>query len=86
MKWVTRERARVDRIACPWLIKRFVDPDPQFLFVPVAQVLETAKRESAIPYDIPDVELGHHGPQCSFDAFIDRFELDDPDRPRRRHR
>src|SRR4029077_2161681 len=78
MKWVTRERARVDRIACPWLITRFVDPDPKFLFVPVAQVLETAKRESAIPYDIPSVELGHHGPQCSFDAFIDRFELDDP--------
>ena len=78
MKWVTRERARVDRIACPWLIARFVDSDPQFLFVPAPQVLDTAKREGAIPYDIPDVELGHHGPKCSFDAFIDRFELDDP--------
>jgi protein-tyrosine-phosphatase len=78
MKWVTRERARVDRIACPWLIARFVDPDPQFLFVPATQVLETAKREDAIPYDVPDVELGHHGPKCSFDAFIERFELDDP--------
>jgi len=78
MKWVTRERARVDRIACPWLITRFVDPDPQFLFVPAPQVLETAKREGAIPYDIPNVELGHHGPKCSFDAFIERFELDDP--------
>src|SRR5262245_27486294 len=78
MKWITRERARVDRIACPWLISRFVDPKPEFLFVPTAQVLEVAKREQAIPYDIPNVELGHHGPQCSFDAFIDRFELHDP--------
>jgi protein-tyrosine-phosphatase len=78
MKWVTRERARVDRIACPWLITRFVDPEPQFLFVPASKVLETARREGAIPYDIPDVELGHHGPHCSFDAFIERFELDDP--------
>jgi protein-tyrosine-phosphatase len=78
MKWVTRERARVDRIACPWLITRFVDPQPEFLFVPAAKVLETARRESAIPYDIPGVELGHHGPRCSFDAFIERFELDDP--------
>jgi protein-tyrosine-phosphatase len=78
MKWVTRERARVDRIACPWLIARFIDPRPEFLFVPSAKVLETAKREDAIPYDIPNVELGHHGPQCSFDAFIERFELDDP--------
>jgi protein-tyrosine-phosphatase len=78
MKWVTRERARVDRIACPWLITRFVDPQPEFLFVPAAKVPETAKRENAIPYDIPNVELGHHGPQCSFDAFIERFELDDP--------
>ena len=78
MKWVTRERARVDRIACPWLIARFVDADPQFLFVPATQVLETARREDAIPYDVPNVELGHHGPKCSFDAFIERFELDDP--------
>src|SRR5687767_8076905 len=78
MKWVTREHARVDRIACPWLITRFVDPEPQFLFVPAAEVLETARRENAVPYDIPNVELGHHGPQCSFDAFIERFELDDP--------
>lgn len=78
MKWITRERARVDRIACPWLITRFIDPKPEFLFVPAAQVLEIAKREDAIPYDIPNVELGHHGPQCSFDAFIDRYELADP--------
>jgi protein-tyrosine-phosphatase len=78
MKWITRERARVDRIACPWLISRFVDPKPQFLFVPAKEVRAAAQRENAIPYDIPDVELGHRGPLCSFDAFIDRYELDDP--------
>ncbi len=78
MKWVTRERARVDRIACPWLISRFVDPKPEFLFVPASQVREVARREHATPYDIPDVELGHRGPRCSFDAFVERYELDDP--------
>jgi protein-tyrosine-phosphatase len=78
MKWVTRERARVDRIACPWLISRFVDPKPEFLFVPANQVQEVARRERAIPYDVPNVELGHHGPQCSFDAFVERYELADP--------
>jgi protein-tyrosine-phosphatase len=78
MKWITRERARVDRIACPWLISRFIDPTPEFLFVPANQVLEVAKREGAIAYDIPNVELGHHGPQCSFDAFVERYELDEP--------
>jgi protein-tyrosine-phosphatase len=78
MKWITRERARVDRIACPWLISRFVDPEPQFLFVPAREVPAEAKRQNAIPYDIPDVELGHRGPLCSFDAFIDRYELADP--------
>ena len=78
MKWITRERARVDRIACPWLITRFVDPKPEFLFVPAAQVLDAAKRDGAIPYDIPGAELGHQGPRCSFDAFVDRYELDDP--------
>jgi protein-tyrosine-phosphatase len=78
MKWVTRERARVDRIAWPWLITRFIDPKPEFLVVPARDVLAVAKREDAIPYDIPDVELGHHGRLCSFDAFIDRYELVDP--------
>jgi protein-tyrosine-phosphatase len=78
MKWVTRERARVDRIACPWLITRFIDPKPEFLFVPAREVPAVAKREQAIPYDIPDVELGHRGRLCSFDAFIDRYELADP--------
>jgi protein-tyrosine-phosphatase len=78
MKWITRERARVDRIACPWLITRFVDPKPEFLFVPAREVLAAARREAAIPYDVPDVELGHHGRFCSFDAFVDRYELADP--------
>jgi protein-tyrosine-phosphatase len=78
MKWITRERARVDRIGCPWLISRFIDPAPELLFVPAAEVLATAKREGAIPYDVPNVELGHHGPRCSFDAFLERYELDDP--------
>ena len=78
MKWITRERARVDRIACPWLISRFIDPKPEFLFVPASQVLDAAKREGAIPYDVPNVELGHHGAECSFDAFVARYELDDP--------
>jgi hypothetical protein len=78
MKWITRERARVDRIACPWLITRFVDPAPEFLFVPPADVMAVAAREQAIAYDVPAVELGHHGPRCSFDAFIDRYDLDHP--------
>jgi hypothetical protein len=78
MKWVTREKARVDRIACPWLITRFIDKEPTFLFVPSRDVLAVAKREDAIPYDVPDVELGHHGDQCSFDAFLDKYKLKDP--------
>ena len=78
MKWVTREKARVDRIACPWLITRFIDKEPTFLFVPARDVLAVAKKEDAIPYDVPDVELGHHGDQCSFDAFVDKYKLTDP--------
>jgi hypothetical protein len=78
MKWVTRENARVDRIACPWLISRFVDPDPTFLFVPADRVLQVAEREQAIPYDVPNVELGHHGDRCSFDAILDKYALTDP--------
>lgn len=71
MKWVTREKARVDRIACPWLIDRFIDRDPVSLFfVPAVEVMKVAEREQAIPYDVPGVELGHHGEQCSFDAFL----------------
>ena len=78
MKWITRERARVDRIACPWLISRFIDPQPEFIFVLAKEVASEAKKRGAIPYDIPNVDLGHHGPECSFDAFVDRYELTDP--------
>lgn len=78
MKWVTREKARVDRIACPWLIGRFIDREPVFRFVPAAEVMAVAARDQAIPYDVPDVELGHHGDRCSFDAFLEKYELDDP--------
>jgi hypothetical protein len=78
MKWVTREKARVDRIACPWLISRFVDREPVFLFVPAADVMKVAQREQAIPYDVPGVELGHHGHHCSCDAFLEKYELDEP--------
>ena len=77
MKWVTRERARVDRIACPWLISRFIDPKPEFLFVPAPQVPEMAKGAGAIPYDIADVEFGHHGEECSFDAIVRRYDIHD---------
>lgn len=76
MKWVTRERPKVDRIACPWLIKRFVDPDAVFLYAPKDDVLAVAEREGATPYDIPGAELGHHGDQCSFDAIVRKYDLD----------
>src|SRR5262249_9468083 len=79
MKWITRERAKVDRIACPWLISRFIDPQPEFLYVPVDQVLAEATTQGAIPYDIPDVELGHKGPLCSFDALMHKYELQGTD-------
>ena len=78
MKWITREKARVDRIACPWLISRFIDRDAEFLFVPSDQVMTVASRDQAIPYDVPDVELGHHGDHCSFDAFLEKYRLHDP--------
>jgi hypothetical protein len=79
MKWVTRERPKVDRIACPWLIKRFVDPAAEFLYAPKDEVLAVARREGATPYDIPDAELGHHADQCSFDAIVARYHLADKD-------
>ena len=77
MKWVTRARPKVDRVACPWLIKRFVDPNAEFLYVPPDQVMEVAKREDAIPFDVANVELGHNGPECSFDAIIKKYNLTD---------
>src|SRR5215471_16206312 len=75
MKWITRERVKVDRVACPWLIKRFIDPQAEFLFVPADKVMEIAHKEQAIPYDVPDVELGHHGKECSFEAILKKYNL-----------
>jgi len=78
MKWVTRSHAHVDRVACPWLIQRFVDSEAEFIFVPASRIEDIAKREGAIPFDAPGVELGHHGDQCSFDAIIGKYGLKDP--------
>jgi len=78
MQWITRERPKIDRIACPWLIARFIDQDPEFLYVPAREVLSTAKATGAIPYDIPNVELSHVGELCSFDAFLAKYHLHDP--------
>lgn len=78
MKWVTRARPKVDRIACPWLIKRFVDQDAEFLYVPTDQVNVVAERDGAIPFDAPGVELGHHGAECSFDAILEKYHISDP--------
>jgi hypothetical protein len=78
MKWVTRERPKIDRIACPWLILRFIDADAEFLYVPAQRVLAVAEEAQAIPYDVPGVELGHVGELCSFDAFLSRYALNDP--------
>ena len=75
MKWVTREHVKVDRVACPWLIRKFIDPQAEFLFVPAEQVMEVAKREGATPYDVKGVEFGHHGKECSFDALVKKHGL-----------
>jgi hypothetical protein len=78
MKWVTRERPKIDRIACPWLIQRFIDREAEFLYVPATDVLRVAQETGATPYDIPGVEMGHVGELCSFDAFVAKYHLDDP--------
>lgn len=78
MKWITRERPKIDRIACPWLITRFIDQAPEFLYVPAADVLKIAKKKDAVPYDIPGVELSHEGELCSFDAFLKKYKLTNP--------
>ena len=78
MKWITRERPKIDRIACPWLIARFIDPAAEFLFVPSGDVLRIAAEAGAVPYDIPGVELSHVGELCSFDAFLAKYGLADP--------
>lgn len=77
MKWITRERPKIDRIACPWLIERFIDKAPEFLYVPAKDVLHVAKETGAIAYDIPGVELSHVGEYCSFDAFLSKYRLTD---------
>jgi hypothetical protein len=78
MKWVTRARPKVDRVACPWLIKRFIDPNAEILYVPSDEVMTVADKEGAIPFDVTNVELGHHGPECSFDAILKKYNLTDP--------
>lgn len=78
MKWVTRERPKIDRIACPWLIARFIDPEAEFLYVPAGEVMKVAGETGAIPYDVPGVKYGHEGELCSFDAFIKHHNLSDP--------
>ena len=75
MKWITREHVKVDRVACPWLIKKFVDKDAEFLFVPTDQVMEVAEREGATLYDVKNVELGHRGKACSFEAILKKYHL-----------
>jgi len=77
-RWVTRERPKIDRIACPWLIARFVDPEAEFLYVPAKEVAQAAEARDAVPYDVPGVHFGHEGDRCSFDAFIRHFRLADP--------
>lgn len=78
MKWITREHPKIDRIACPWLIARFIDQEAEFLYVPAKEVLRVAEETGAIPYDIPDVELAHVGEFCSFDAILKKYALNDP--------
>lgn len=77
MRWVTRERPKIDRIACPWLIERFIDQSAEFVFVPSAEVLKVAEQTGAIPYDIPGAALSHVGERCSFDAFLEKYNLRD---------
>lgn len=75
MRWITREKVKVDRVACPWLIRKFVDPGAEFFFVPADRVASEAERLGAVPFDVPRAELGHHGPECSFDAVVAKYGL-----------
>jgi hypothetical protein len=77
MKWVTRSHVHVDRVACPWLIRRFIDSEAKFLFVPKSRINEVAEKEGAIPFDVPDAELGHRDGKCSFDSIIEKYGLID---------
>jgi hypothetical protein len=79
MRWITREHVKVDRVACPWLIGRFVDPDAEFIFVPADQVAAEAERLDATPFDVKGAELGHHGQRCTFEAILDRYGLAETD-------
>ncbi|HAO80637.1 MAG TPA: chromate resistance protein [Verrucomicrobia subdivision 3 bacterium] len=78
MKWITREKVKVDRVACPWLIKKFVDPQAEFLFVPANQIESKAKKLGAMPFDIDGCELGHHGEDVSFNSILKKYKLTDP--------
>jgi len=78
MKWVTRARPKIDRIACPWLIARFIDKEPEFFYAPASEVLAVAEKTGAVPYDIPGVEMTHVGELCSFDAFVSKYKLTEP--------
>ena len=78
MQWITRERPKIDRVACPWLIKRFIDPTAEFLFVPPGDVVQRAAEMGAVPFDVEGVELSHEGPLCSFDALLTKYHIDDP--------
>jgi hypothetical protein len=78
MKWITRERPKIDRIACPWLIHRFIDREAEFLYVPAGDVMRKAQETGATPYDVPGVEMTHVGELCSFDAFVSKYRLTDP--------
>jgi hypothetical protein len=78
MKWITRSHVHVDRVACPWLIRRFIDNQAEFLFVPASVLMETSRKEGSIPFDAPGVELGHHAGRCSFESMIEKYQLKDP--------
>jgi hypothetical protein len=78
MKWITRERPKIDRIACPWLIKRFIDKDAEIIYVPFAEVMAKAKEFNAIPFDVPYVEFSHYNDECTFDYFLKKYEIKDP--------
>jgi hypothetical protein len=78
MKWITRERPKIDRIACPWLIKNFVDYEAEFLFVPKEEVFDKARELNAIPYDMPGAEYSHNGEECTFDFILKKYELSNP--------
>jgi len=81
MKWITRSNVKVDRVACPWFIRRFIDPQAEFLFVPEGELLDTARKEGAIPFDatrFPEVKLNHRGERCTFEAILEDYKLSDP--------